>query len=87
MQAYDISDGREPEIKYVVEDLCEAYQEGLAIWDSKIGPLVFGEDVGLAQELRLSFDEGNKELGRVYTGFYKLAGKHFASGDSTLDDP
>lgn len=81
MQDHTDSSSQEPELKYLVADLREAYQDGLDIYANRIQRLVFGEDVQTADELRRSFHTGYKELGKAYTTYYKQAGKHFARGD------
>lgn len=70
---------QEPEIKYVIADLCEAYEEGLALYHERVKTCVIGKDVQTAEELKKSF-ESLWELKRAYQGYYKLAGKHFAFG-------
>lgn len=74
---------KEPEVKYLVEDMCEAYQDGIAIWDSRVKNLLIGSgrDVEAAIKLRSSFEEGIDVVGRSYRQYYKQAGKHFAVGD------
>ena len=72
----------EPEIKYLVEDLCEAFQEGVAVFDARgIKSLVFGKDVAIAEALRGSFEKGFMEVGAAYRRYCRQAGKHFAYGD------
>ncbi|KAF2645476.1 HET-domain-containing protein [Massarina eburnea CBS 473.64] len=78
----------EPEIKYIVEDICETYQDGVAVWDARVKSLVIaigeGEDVGKARRLRTSLEESGSEIARVYRVYYKQAGRHFAVGNSTI---
>ena len=81
MPDFSASPSQEPEVKYLVEYLCEAYQDGLDIWASPVQHLAFGEDVNITKELRTSFETGCKVLEDAYMSYYKRAGEHFARGD------
>lgn len=80
----DISD-REPVIQHVCENICEAFQEGIAIWDGRVQSLLLdnARDLEAAEKLRASLEEGFKTLAKFYMKFYKQAGAHFAIGDRT----
>ncbi|KAJ4301073.1 hypothetical protein N0V90_003163 [Kalmusia sp. IMI 367209] len=82
-QPTDISN-QELEIKHLCEDICEAYQEGIAVWDSRVENLLIdhGQDLESARELRDSFEKAWRGIAKTYMGFYKQAGAHFAIGDS-----
>jgi hypothetical protein len=77
---------KEPEIKYLVENLCEAYEDGLVIWNSRVDGLLVGggQDVRAAKELKNILVEGPAELGEVYRRYYRQAGRHFAIGDEDV---
>ncbi|KAF2441203.1 HET-domain-containing protein [Karstenula rhodostoma CBS 690.94] len=81
-QAIDISN-REPETKHLCEDICEAFQEGIAAWDGRVEGLLRNNerDLEAAKKLRASFEEGFQTLANTYMKFYKQAGAHFAIGD------
>lgn len=83
-QATDTSHG-EPEIKHLCEDICEAFQEGIAAWDGRVEGLLRNneKDLESAKKLRASFEEGFQTLAKTYMKFYKQAGAHFAIGDRT----
>jgi predicted secreted protein len=81
MSDYSALHSQEPEVKYLVANLCEAYQDGLDIWASRVQHFVIGEDVQVTQELRRSFETGYKVLGHTYMNYFKQAGEHFARGD------
>ncbi|KAF2684704.1 HET-domain-containing protein [Lentithecium fluviatile CBS 122367] len=78
--------GEEPEVKYLVGDICEAYQDGVAIWDGRVSCLLIGEgkEVQAAKELRQSLEDGGAMLGRAYSHYYGRAGRHFAIGDAEI---
>jgi hypothetical protein len=78
--------GKEPEVRYLVEDLCEAYQHGLVVWDARVGALLVGDgdEVQAAKELRETLEEGPTVLGKAYTQYYRQAGRHFAVGDDEI---
>jgi hypothetical protein len=71
----------EPEVKYLVEEICQTFQEGAELYHERVEPLVFGEDRRDADELRKSLVTGQQDIGRAYTRYFKQAGKHFAFGD------
>jgi hypothetical protein len=81
------SSNQEPDLKYLVEDLCDAFQEGVALWDERIGHVVIGQDVHVATRLRLSFEKGHGEIGKTYSDYFHLAGKHFAYGNGMSQLP
>ena len=78
--------GKEPEVKYLVEALCETYQDGLAVWDARVSALLVGDgkQEQAAKELREILDDGSTVLGKAYTQYYRQAGRHFAIGDDEI---
>jgi len=85
-QSTDISN-REPEIKHLCEDICEAFQEGIAVWDGRVEGLLQvlnnEKDLEAAKKPRASFEEGFQILAKTYMRYHKQAGAHFAIGDRT----
>lgn len=74
---------RAPQVKYLVEDICEAFGEGVAVWDRRVARLVGGNE-GSGEEvegLRGVLMEGGRVVRRAYGVFYGRAGVHFAVGD------
>jgi hypothetical protein len=67
-------------------NLCEAYEDGLVTWNSRVDGLLVGggQDVRAAKELRSVLVEGPAELGEVYRRYYRQAGRHFAIGDEDV---
>jgi hypothetical protein len=80
------TNGKEPEVKYLVEEICEAYRDGLTVWDARVGPRLVGEGIEVlaAKELRETLAEGSLVLAKVFKQYYTQAGRHFAVGDDEI---
>jgi hypothetical protein len=86
MKPHRDASGDEPEVRYLVQDLCEAYQDGVAVWDDRVSGLLIGDgkEVQAAKKLRENLEEGRIQLRRLYTHYYEQAGRHFAVGDAEI---